>query len=289
MRDQALDISCSDCGDPLSLELHGERAVRCASCFEHYLRGIDADFLQSYAKLGVTARRTVAETCLRGLVLESPPARKILAMTIWEQFILASTDLVGLSWSIRNRQETPIVQSFLSFRLDHERSSEFFDAITAGDDTALLGELGLPAATIVSQRYPALPGADARELGRSIDALLRDLRTTAQRSASALLLSELSGRPMGGPALTGEASWLDQPDISNPRQGSGWRPDHVASLVLDQRRRQLVLHAVPIDEDRLGDVVDAIDCMTRASSNLIYAYLTVQDEEARTKAVAERT
>jgi hypothetical protein len=51
----------------------------------------------------------------------------------------------------------------------------------------------------------------------------------------------------------------------------------VASLVLDERRRQLMVQAVSVDEHRLGEVVDAIDCMTRAASNLIYAYLTVAE------------
>jgi hypothetical protein len=61
----------------------------------------------------------------------------------------------------------------------------------------------------------------------------------------------------------------------------------VASLVLDERRRQLVMQTVSVDEHRLGEVVDAIDCMTRAASNLIYAYLTVADEEERVRALAE--
>ena len=50
---------------------------------------------------------------------------------------------------------------------------------------------------------------------------------------------------------------------------------------VDERGRQLVVRAVPVDENQLAEVVDAIDCMTRAASNLIYAYLTVQDEEDR--------
>ena len=120
---------------------------------------------------------------------------------------------------------------------------------------------------------------DARTLSGAIDALLRDLRTTAERNSSALLLSELSGQVRGGPALTDRPSWLAE---------GAMRPDQVATLVLDERRRQLVLRAVPVDEHQLGEVVDAIDCMTRASSNMIYAFLTVADEDAQTTAVAER-
>ncbi len=278
MSDGARDPVCGECGSALVVR-DGEHALRCASCFDSYLREIDNEFLQSYATLGVTTRRTVAETCLRGLVLESPPARKILAMAIWEQFFLSSADLVGLATAIRERVERPIVQSFLSFQLDRERSAAFFAQLADGGDIELLDALGLPAPESVSARCPSLAVKDARTLSTAIDSLLRDLRTTAQRSSSALLLSELSGQMQGGPALTDRPSWLAEGAL---------RPDQVASLVLDERRRQLVLRAVPVDEDQLGEVVDAIDCMTRASSNLIYAYLTIADEDARTTALAER-
>jgi hypothetical protein len=276
--DGALDPTCGECGSALVLR-DGEHAVRCASCFDGYLREIDNEFLQSYATLGVTARRTVAETCLRGLVLESPPARKILAMAIWEQFFLSSADLIGLTKSLRERNETPIVQSFLSFQLDRESAYAFFAQLGDGGDIELLDSLGLPSPEAVVTRCPSLATTDARALSSAIEALLRDLRATAERSSSALLLSELSGQVRGGPALTDRPSWLAE---------GAMRPDQVATLVLDERRRQLVLRAVPVDEHQLGEVVDAIDCMTRASSNMIYAFLTVCDEDAQTKAVAER-
>lgn len=270
--EHALDVACQECGRTLPQAFDDERAVRCAACFDAYLREIDNDFLQSYAKLGVMSRRTVAETCLRGLVLESPPARKILAMAIVEQFLLASGDLIGLVHAIRDRARQPVVQSFLSFRLDDDASRSFFAELESADGD-LLDAVGLPAPEAVVSRFPALPPRDARELAAALRSLLRDLRTTAQRSSSALLLSEIAGRVRGGPALTEQAPYLN---------GVTMRPDQVASLVLDERKRQLVLHAVPVDEHRLGEVVDAIDCMTRAASNLIYSYLTVQDEEQRT-------
>ncbi len=278
MSDGTLDSTCDECGSALVLR-DGEHAVRCASCFDGYLREIDSEFLQSYATLGVTARRTVAETCLRGLVLESPPARKILAMAIWEQFFLSSADLIGLTKSLRERNETPIVQSFLSFQLDRESAYAFFAQLSDGGDIELLASLGLPSPEAVATRCPSLPTPDARALSTAIDSLLRDLRTTAERSSSALLLSELSGQIRGGPALTDRPSWLAE---------GAMRPDQVATLVLDERRRQLVLRAVPVDEHQLGEVVDAIDCMTRASSNIIYAYLTIADEDAQTRDVEER-
>jgi hypothetical protein len=281
MPDTSLDATCRECGRTLSLHPGEERPARCAPCFDGYLRAIDHDFLASYAELGVTSRRTVAETCLRGLVLESPPARKVLAMAIVEQFLLASADLIGLTHAIRDRDQQPIIQSFLSFRLDGESSSAFFADLLEAPDTELLSALGLPAPELVVSRYPALAAADARDLGGALHALLRDLRATAQRSSSALLLSELAGNVRGGPALADKPSWL----FADPGPGAAMRPDQVASLVLDERRRQLVAQAVPVDEQQLGEVVDAIDCMTGAASNLVYAYLTVQDEEARQTAI----
>jgi hypothetical protein len=277
MEERALEIACQECGRPLPQRADDERAVRCAACFDDYLRDIDNEFLQSYAKLGVISRRTVAETCLRGLVLESPPARKILAMAIMEQFLLASADLIGLVQAIRDRACRPIVQSFLSFQLDDEASRSFFAALEAADGD-LLDAVGLPVPDVVSVRYPALPPLDARDLALALQSFVRDLRTTAQRGGSALHLSELAGSVRGGPSLTEQPSYLN---------GVAMRPDQVASLVLDERRRQLVLHAVPVDEHRLGEVVDAIDCMTRAASNLIFSYLTVQDEEERLRPQAD--
>jgi hypothetical protein len=266
--DRALDVTCRECGSAIVPEPWADDAVRCASCFEDYLRAIDHDFLSSYLELGVASRRTVAETCLRGLVLESPPARKVLAMAIMEQFLLASGDLIGLHRAIKHRDHEPIVRSFLSFRLDGLMSEAFFDELVTSADKELLTSLGLPMPSMIETRYPGLDVEETLELTRAIVALVRDLRATATRSSSALLLGELTAK--SGPALAAQATWL----------GGTMRPDQVASLVLDERRRQLVVQTVSVDEHRLGEVVDAIDCMTRAASNLIYAYLTVNELSA---------
>lgn len=279
MPDRSLEIVCRECGRSLTLERWEARPVRCEPCFETYLRGIDLDFLASYGELGVTSRRTLAETCLRSLVLASPPTRKVLAVAIMEQYLLASGDLIGLHYALKGRHRQPIVRAFLSFRLDGEASSVFFAELQEASDEELLAALGLPTPERAPARYP---GLDARGLTDALESLLRDLRTTGQRSASALLLGELAGGSLGartGPALAETSSWLG---------GGELRPDQVASLALDERRRQLVVQAMPVEENRLGEVVDAIDCMARASANLIYAYLTVQDEEARLQALKTR-
>jgi hypothetical protein len=284
MAERALDATCGECGRPLSFHPWEERPARCAPCFDSYLREIDHEFLASYNELGVASRRTVAETCLRALVLEMPPARKVLAMAIIEQFLLASSDLIGLYRALRGRDRESIARAFLSFRLDAEASADFFDELQDAPDSDLLAGLGLPPPDQVAAGYPGLGEPDTREVAVALQCALRDLRATAERGASALLLSELAGQPDGpsgvraGPALAQQTSWL---------AGEAMRADQVASLVLDERRRTIAVRAVPVDEDRLAEVVDAIDCMTRASSNLIYAYLTVRDEEARLRAVSD--
>ena len=278
MADQALEATCAECGRPLSLHPGEERPARCDPCFDGYLRQLDNDFLASYAELGVVSRRTVAETCLRALTLEQPRARKVLALAIMEQFLLASGDLIGLYRALRNREKESIARSFLSFRLDGESAQAFFADLAEAPDEELLAGLGLPLPERVRARYPTLPDDYAKEVATALRTAVHDLRATAQRPGASGLLGELAGQVRSGPALAGQTSWLPQ---------DGLRPDQVASLVLDERKRQLVVRAVPVDEHRLAEVVDAIDCITSAASNLIYAYLTVQDEEERQRALAE--
>src|SRR6478735_4041715 len=89
----AYDDHCSDCGD--AMEPHTGDA-RCPACFDTYLSSIEPGFLESYRQFGCRSRLILAETCLRGLVLESPPHRKVLAMTIFEQYVGAMSDLAAL-------------------------------------------------------------------------------------------------------------------------------------------------------------------------------------------------
>ena len=84
---------CSECGT--EIEPHfGD--VRCPACFDKHLFSVDAGFLESYRRFGSRSRLIVAESCLRSLVVESPDHRKVLAMTIFEQYVQAMNDLVGL-------------------------------------------------------------------------------------------------------------------------------------------------------------------------------------------------
>jgi len=254
---------CSDCGS--QIEPHAGEA-RCPACFDNYLYDLDVGFLDSYRRFGCRSRLIVAETCLRGLALESPEHRKVLAMTIFEQYVLAMTDLAGLFHAFGRRREAPIVRSFLEFKLDARTSMAFFDAVRGVNDAELCGALDLPLPAEVAASCRHLDREDAYSLSVAIHHLLQDLRkVTAQGESGALALAQMSGQ-VGGAVIAADAKWLNG-------AAADLTPDQVALLVLDSRRRSLFVQGLTAEEGAMGQVVDAIDTATRAASNLIYAYL----------------
>ncbi|HXH20726.1 MAG TPA: hypothetical protein VNN10_01765 [Dehalococcoidia bacterium] len=257
---------CEDCG---LAALEDDDSTRCPACFERELYSLDVGFLDSYRKFGARGRLVVAETCMRGLVLASPEHRKVLAMQIFEQYVLAMSDLVALFTALMNRDKAPIMKTFMEFRLDHSNAMEFFEAVQAVSDFDLCRALGLPLPAEVPSACPHLDKEDAYQLSVSIHHLVQDLRRTTEKGgAAALALAQVAGQ-LGGAVISPDTSWLE-----------GARrlpPDQVALLVLDGRRRSIHVQAVSADEDVMGRVVDAIDSVTRASSNLIYSYLQTND------------
>jgi hypothetical protein len=272
MPDRALDAVCRDCGRALSLH-DGTAPARCSECFDGFLRARDAAFLSSYSELGVTSRRVVAETCLRALVMESPPARKVLAMTVMEQYVQAAGDLIGLWHALKERGREPIMRTFLDFRLDRASALAFFREVASTPGPELLDALGLPRQEQIPVRFASLSKSDARDLDRAVHQLLIDLRKTVDMGeAGALALAQMAGERRAGAAMTHQSAWLDN---------VGLRPDQVAAIALDERRHTVNVTAISVDERKLQNMVNAIDTMTRASQNLIYAVLTQYQEEER--------
>jgi hypothetical protein len=258
---------CSDCGT--EIEPHAGDA-RCPACFDKYLYDIDVDFLDSYRRFGARSRLIVAETCLRGLALESLEHRKVLAMQIFEQYILAMSDLAGLFLAFKNRHEAPIVRTFLEFRLDHHSSVSFFDAIRSVNDAQLCAALDLPLPAFVPSLCPHLGKEDAYSVSVAIHHLTQDLRkVTDHGEAGALALAQMAGQ-VGGAVISADASWLNG-------SAANLTPDQVAMLVLDSKRRSIYVQGLTADETAMGQVVDAIDSATRAASNLVFAYLQTHD------------
>jgi hypothetical protein len=258
---------CNDCGT--SIEPHAGEA-RCPACFDKYLYDIDVGFLDSYRKFGARSRLIVAETCLRGLVLESPEHRKVLAMTIFEQYVLAMSDLAGLFLAFRNRHEAPIVRTFLEFRLDAQSSVGFFDAIRSASDAQLCAALDVPLPGQVEAHCPNLSREDAYSVSIALHHLTQDLRkVTDHGEPGALALAQMAGQ-VGGAVIASEAGWLNG-------AAANLTPDQVVLLVLDSKRRNLYVQGLTADETAMGQVVDAIDSATRAASNLVFAYLQTHD------------
>jgi hypothetical protein len=270
MADRSLQASCRDCGRPASAHAAGD-AVRCEPCFDDFLRARDIEFLSSYAALGVTRRRVVAETCLRALVMTTPPQRKVLAMTIMEQYVAAASDLIGLYHAIKRRAIAPVMRTFSEFTLDRATSVAFFQEIARTPAPELLDTLGLPQPSDIARRLPSLSKADARDLARALDQLLYDLNYVAQPGeTAALALAQMAGEAERSVVLK-DTAWLD--DI-------GLRNDQVASMALDPRRRTVNIAAVTVDEKKLERVISAINAMTRAAENMLYGVLSIEQQRA---------
>src|SRR5688572_17020611 len=200
--------------------------ARCPACFDTYLSSIEPGFLESYRQFGCRSRLILAETCLRGLVLDSPEHRKVLAMTIFEQYVGAMNDLAGLVTAFRHRHEAPILKSFLQFRLDSGSATDFFETVQSVTDVELLAALELPLPGEVAKLCPHLDAKEGYSVAIAIYHLIQDLRkATDKGNAAAIALAQFASPGMPS-VIASEAKWLNG-------AASGLTPDQVAMLVLD--------------------------------------------------------
>ncbi len=254
---------CADCGTEVLAE---EAGARCPVCFERYLYSLDVGFLDSYRKFGCKSPAIVAETCLRGLVLAAPEHRKILASTIFQQYIQAMTDLAGLFTALRERSQAPILKSFSEFRLDANNAVAFYEAVQSVNDLQLCAALELPAPVQVAEACPHLDEVEAYQVAVAIYHLVQDLRKATDRGGPAAEALAQLNQNLGSALISENARWMTG-------VGPGLSPDQVAMLVLDARKQAFTVQGLSADERVMEHVVDAITTVTRASSNLIFAYL----------------
>lgn len=256
---------CSDCGTEVEPHFGDSR---CPTCFDNHLYSVDAGFLESYRRFGCRSRLVVAESCLRSLIVESPEHRKVLAMTIFEQYVLAMTDLAGLFVAFQKRNEAPILRTFMDFRLDASKATEFFDTVRNTSDPELCGMLDIPMPQYVRALCPHLDDEEAYSVSVAVHHLMLDLRkATEHGEAGALALAQMSEQ-VGGAVIAADAKWLD---------GAKVNPDEVAMLVMDSKRRSFYVQGLTADENAMGEVVNALDSVTRAASNMIFAYLQTKN------------
>jgi hypothetical protein len=273
MPDGAVEQTCRDCGRPLSFHAGDTHAVRCQQCFDTFLVARDVDFLESYGQLGVTSRRIVAETCLRALVMESPPHRKVLAMQILEQYVQAAGDMIGLYYALKQRGTEPVMRVMLDFKLDRATAMTFFQEIATTPPDELLASIGLPMPDQIRAKCPSLSKSDERDLRLNMVQMLGDVRRIGDMGEGVMLaLAQAAGERRGGAALTKQSRWLDN---------IGLQPHQVASISIDEQRRTVNIAAISVDEKRLQNIISAIGAMTHVSSTLIYATLTMLQEQER--------
>jgi len=267
MPSREVEGRCVVCGAPAHRE-HAGRGVRCADCFATYLRGIDAAFLDNLSRFGIRGHRLVAETCLRALVLANADDRKLLGMTIYEQFVLSASALVALHRALRLRHAKPIAESYLTFQHDAVAARAFFAELGVHGPAGMLAAVGLPSPAAL----PAIPGMgrkERRDLDRSLQEAVSDLeRLSAIQDLGERALAMATSHLRGGLALADRTQWLAGRAIS---------PNQVASIALDSNAGRLDVAAVRVDEERLEQVVDGIDVFTRLARNLIHAFLTLHD------------
>ena len=176
----------------------------------------DSDFLASYAELGVTSRRIVAETMLRALVMETPPVRKVLTMQIMEQYVHAAGDLMGLYSALKQRGNEPVMRTFLQFKFDRAAAMAFAQELANTPHTEIMAALRLPMPDEIAHRCPTLSRSDVRDLRLAMTQMLGDMKRIGDMGEGPML------------ALAQAAS--------EQRSGAGQNQlnDHPASLIEDQ-------------------------------------------------------
>lgn len=259
--------ACPACGaTPHETLPDGLANLHCPACLDSYLRTIDAEFLDNFARFGARSRQVVAEVCLRALVLSDAADRKILGATVYEQFVQAAAGLINLYYALQARNECSITHSFLSFDLDETHCLNFFADMVEFSPTDILDSLGLVHPDRVPDLFPELLQQEQRELVKALRETLRDVERIADyQEVGEAALVRASEQIHSVFALADRLPW----------EAGRLTADRVAAIALDTRGGGVSLSALSIDEARLAEVVDGIDVMTRLSRNLIYAFLSI--------------
>lgn len=266
---------CVTCGHIVE-GVTGPGGVRCAACFDGYLRSVDAGFLEHWAEFGARSRQVVAESCMRALVLANVGDRKLLGMSIYEQFVGAASDLIALTAALRLRAVAPISRTFMDFRLDADAAARFFADVSRLSGVEFLASLGLPPPETLR---PGLPKPIQKDVTRSLRQAVAGFgRLHGFRDLGERALVAASDHFRAGAVNASATGWLAGRELS---------PGQVASIAVDARRGRLDIAALRVDEARLSQVIDAIDVITGLSRALTYAFVTLHDQRQFVDAFSE--
>ncbi len=264
MSNREVATVCVDCGSALPAPRHGAGPKRCVACFHRELVDAERGFLDHYSEFGSLSHRVVAENAARGLVMGSPGERKILALSVFDEFLRAAADLIGLYHALKSRRERPVVQSVMEFSLDPQRTREFFRDLAALDDEELMAHVGLPRPERIASLFPGWDGDDLKFAAVALWRAMHGLRevTTDGTLTEVNLVAALLHHRSGGPAA-GRTDWTNDIDLS---------PGQVALLYVDPVRRELAAERFSAGEAEVNRALAAIDAVSRATSDLAYAY-----------------
>lgn len=265
------DARCPECSGPIDIRSTADGDSRCSVCIDRSLRAVDAEFLDNYARLGARSHQVVAEACLKGLVLSDTADRKLLAMTVYEQFVAAAADFIGLYHALLDRQHAPIIRGVLGFELTAEKVRRFFEVLAVEGPTEMLNLLGLPHPDQVAARAGSLDARERKQVRAALREALGDLdRLIDYRTVCEQALVGAAQRLHGLMALTDKTAWLP---------GRQAAPGQIAALALHPNGHQVEVDLLNTDEETLGAVVDGVDVLTRLVRNIIFAFVSLHSAE----------
>ncbi len=233
------------------------------------MHAIETPFLENYAGFGGKAHRTVAEALLRGLVTADPADRKVMGMRIVQEYLAAAEELIGLYLALRGRDASPVVRTFMQFRLNPGSLAVFLNLTQGRDADGIMRDLGLPTVADVERARGDIPRRQYKQFRAAVTAVAGGLNRVAKVEQGALL--RLSEGLRQSQTLAERVDWLPERRM---------QPDQVALLVLDQRRRAMTRHALAIDEGQLERFIDAIGGITDAGRDMVWLYLHMRDVES---------
>jgi hypothetical protein len=265
-----LTATCPECGAREAAR-SGTRDRRCAICFQRQVRGLDADFLDNYARAGARSHIIVAEACLKELVLSDVSDRKLLAATVYERFVAAASDLIALYRAIEQRRREPIMASMLGFRLDDASARRFFDRLIDGGAEEMLHAIDLPHPDQLPRENAMLDRREMRQVRSALAALLVDFeRLSGFESVGRLALAGAARQLLGPSGLIDRTEWLTETSLS---------AGQLASVALDTELRRVEVSILSTDEETLGTVVDGIETLTRLVRNVAFSFVSLHSPE----------
>ncbi|HLZ71234.1 MAG TPA: hypothetical protein VKV26_15135 [Dehalococcoidia bacterium] len=264
-------LTCAECGAILDTARQ-EHGRICLDCFDRRLRGLDADFLDNFGRLGARKHIILAEATLKALVLSDTADRKLLAISIYEQFVASAADLLAVYHALIERERRPIMRGVLAFQLDRARVLDFFARLSVEGPREMLDAAGLPHAEQIAGLQLGIDARERRQLQAALIDALADLeRLVAFEEVGERALVGAAERLAAPMPVVAQTEWLE---------GRGIEPDQVAALALGAGGRRLEVNVLSTDEQTLGNVVDGIEVMTRLVRNLIFAYVSLHPDGA---------